>query len=103
MTKHTCIENRAIVEGWNLVVDANWIEEYRDFDPEALALFSTRKGSKVEFQTVEVTKVIEQEREYRFGYTGQFVDIVKSKTEKVLESKRMVLRQRKGRLTWVKV
>lgn len=103
MAIHTHTENQAVVEGWNLVIEANWIEDYTNCTPEALNQFSTWRGTVATFQTVEITKVIEQEPEFRYGYNGMLVDVCKSTTETVLESTKKVLRQRKGQLVWLNI
>ncbi len=103
MTTHTYIEKQAVVEGWNLVIEGNWIEDYTDCTPEALNQFNTWKGTVATFQTVEITKIIEQEPEYRYGYNGMLKDVCKSTTETILSSTKKILRQRKSKLVWIEV
>ena len=56
---------------------------------------------EVEWQRIEVATEIEERPEYRYGHEGQMVEFTKSRTVEILESKRMTLRKRAGRLVWV--
>ena len=99
MVVNSFVEERATVQGWNLIVDSNWIYEYKHFNPEVLSLFNTSIGTVVEFQKVKFSQIIEKVP----GYDGLLVDAIARATKETLESQTMVLRKRKGQLCWVPV
>lgn len=92
-------EQQLLLPEENLLVvgsDAKWL--LNDLDDEVIRLLCLRRGMIAEPRTVEVTAEIVQEREFRYGWSGQLRERCAKRTERIIKTgKRLKLWHTKTR------
>lgn len=75
-----------LVEDNTLLIghDAEWA--LNDVDNEAVLRFSLHRGMIAEPRAVEITAEIVQEREFRYGWSGQLRERYTKRTERIIET-----------------
>jgi len=80
-------EQQLLLPEENLLVigsDAEWV--LNDLDDEIVHLLCLRRGTIAEPHTVEVTAEIVQEREFRYGWSGQLREQCAKRTECIVKT-----------------
>ena len=86
------------VMGNHVITQATFeAEQLLALNPDALDHLGMRRGDEVTFETVDVTVTTELTKEYRYGYTGQTVERIKTRTEQVVATDTRKLWKTKGR------
>ena len=92
-TSRAIVDNVIIAEGRNAVE----LRHLENMDINGLLIY---RGAVVTFQRVTVTMTTEMVAEYRYGYTGQKMERVVSRTEDVQSEEVLVASLKKTGWTW---